>query len=393
MKRVSLLMAAAVTAASLSTVAHGEILAMLNYESKPPEELRSLRSIVAPEVRREGLAIIDVDPGSPSFGRLLVDIPLPPDLVAHHLFYNRDMSKLYLTSLGQSALHVIDMAQNPYRLKRIDTPGCTVQENIIFSAGNGRWWVTCMGSQNLVLGNGETDEVIGNIELPLPYPHGIAINDDIDVLLVTSTVRASDLGDPGETVTALRASTGEAIGSYKVSSKPSPAGVAPVETLFIPAADPPVAYVTNMFGGTLWRAVWNAGTGGFGVAQAHDFASGEAGVPLEMYVNDAASRLYVTTAKPGHLHIFDIGADPASPILLKSLPAAEGAHHVAFTRNWKYAFVQNSLLNLPGMSDGSITIIDLETEEVVGSIDTLKEMGLNPNSIVLLPEWNHLAGH
>ena len=55
--------------------------------------------------------------------------------------------------------------------------------------------------------------------------------------------------------------------------------------------------------------------------------------------------------------------------------------------------MQNSLLNLPGMSDGSITVVDLVKGEAIGSIDTLKEQGLNPNSIVLLPQWNHPAGH
>jgi hypothetical protein len=29
----------------------------------------------------------------------------------------------------------------------------------------------------------------------------------------------------------------------------------------------------------------------------------------------------------------------------------------------------------------------------VASMDTLKNAGFNPNSIVLLPEWNSLAGH
>jgi hypothetical protein len=148
-----------------------------------------------------------------------------------------------------------------------------------------------------------------------------------------------------------------------------------------------------MYGGALWTASWDPQRGDFAVAEGFDFAPLQAGVPLEIYFNPNADRLYVTTAKPGHLHIFDISENVARPKLLKSLPAAEGAHHVAFTKDWRYAFVQNALLNLPGMSDGSITIIDLQKEEVVGSVDTLKEQGLNPNSIVLLPRWNDLAGH
>ena len=55
--------------------------------------------------------------------------------------------------------------------------------------------------------------------------------------------------------------------------------------------------------------------------------------------------------------------------------------------------MQNTLLNLPGMSDGSITVIDMKSETAIGSVDTLKNTGYNPNSIVLLPRWNDPAGH
>jgi len=45
------------------------------------------------------------------------------------------------------------------------------------------------------------------------------------------------------------------------------------------------------------------------------------------------------------------------------------------------------------MSDGSVTVIDMKKGTVIRSIDTLKDQGLNPNSIVLLPQWNDPAGH
>jgi len=393
MRNTKIWMSCLAAAMAVAVPARAEILAMVNYESKPAESLKSLKNVIAPQERKEGIAIIDVDPNSGNFGKVIIDIPLPNDLIAHHLFYNRDMSKVYLTALGQPRMHVIDMAENPYRVRPIETPGCMVQEDTIFSADNTRWWVTCMGSDTVVEGNAETDEVIRNIALPEPYPHGIAVNDAIDRLLISSTVRHTDLGDPGETITEVKASTGEVLTSYKVSNKESPSGEAPVEILFVPGANPPVAYTTNMYGGSLWSATWHAGDEKFQVAEAHDFGPQEVGVPLEMYFNDDATRLYVTTAKPGHLHIFDIGDGAAAPELMKTLPTAEGAHHVAFTKDFKWAFVQNSLLNLPGMSDGSITVVDLEKAEVVASIDTLKEAGYNPNSIILLPEWNHLAGH
>src|SRR4029434_1204023 len=103
--------------------------------------------------------------------------------------------------------------------------------------------------------------------------------------------------------------------------------------------------------------------------------------------------MHAPPAKPGHMHIFDLSAGAGKPMLLKSIATAEGAHHVAFTLDGRYAYVQNTLLNLPGMSDGSITVIDLKNDKVIASFDTLKNTGSNPNSLVLLPRWNDLAGH
>ncbi|HSA69896.1 MAG TPA: hypothetical protein VLF65_09825 [Burkholderiales bacterium] len=370
-----------------------QIHAMVNYETKSPESLKVLKTPIAAPARKEGIAIIDVDPKSKTFGQIVQDLELPGDLVAHHIFYNRDQTKAYITALGKPELRVMDMRKQPLALKTIAVPDCQVGEDVVFSKDNRRWFLTCMGSQAMIVGDAEADKPIQTVKLSKPYPHGIAIHDGIDRILVTSTVRASDLGDAGETITAIEASTGKVLDSYKVSKKASPAGEAPVEILFVPGAKTPVAYVTNMYGGSLWTASWSAQKKSFDITLAHDFSAQKAGVPLEIYFSPKSDLMYVTTAKPGHLHIFDLKAGPGKPKLVKSIPAAEGAHHVAFTKDWRYAFVQNALLNLPGMSDGSITIVDLKEQKVIGSVDTLKNKGYNPNSIVLLPKWNHLAGH
>jgi DNA-binding beta-propeller fold protein YncE len=378
---------------ALPAGADAEILALVNYETKSPESLKVLKRPIAAPARKEGLAVIDVDPASKTFGKIVRDIALPGDLVAHHIFYNRDASKAYITALGKPELRVIDMKDPDLKMKVVAVPDCQVGEDVVFSDDNKKWYLTCMGSAAVIVGDAVADTPTRTIKVPMPYPHGIAIHDGIDRLLITSTVRASDLGDAGETITVIEASSGKVLGSHRVSKKPSPARAAPVEILFAPKSSPPVAFVTNMYEGTMWAAVWNAAKKDFEVMQAYDFGAVKAGVPLEMYFNEKGDRFYVTTAKPGKLHIFGVGKDPTKPKLLKTLAAAEGAHHVAFTKDWRYAFVQNALLNLPGMSDGSITVIDLKTEKVVKSVNTLKNAGYNPNSIVLLPQWNHLAGH
>jgi DNA-binding beta-propeller fold protein YncE len=103
--------------------------------------------------------------------------------------------------------------------------------------------------------------------------------------------------------------------------------------------------------------------------------------------------MHITTANPGGMHFFELGADPTELKLVKTLETGEGAHHVGYTKDGQYAFVQNSFINLPGMSEGSISVVDLESKTVIDTIETFIENDFNPNCVVLLPEWNDPMGH
>ncbi len=373
------------------STASAEILAMMNYESKTPDQVKALK-LTGGQERREGIAIIDVDPESATFGKWLADIPLDPAGVAHHIFYDRTMTKAYLTSLASPPLQVMDLTEFPPRLRTIEVPNCAMAEDVIFDDANEHWYLTCMNSANVWKGSVATDEILGEIKLPGTYPHGLAVDTGIDRIVVTSTIKG-DLTDPDEVVSVVRASTLEPLGEIKLSTKESPSGEAPVEILLAPGDGPPVFLVTNMFGATLWALTWNEATQEFDASQVIDFNPMGAGVLLEMYFNTAGDRLYITAPVPGQLYIFDVSGGVLDPKLLKTIATGEGAHHAAFTKDGKYAFVQNSFLNLPGMADGSVSVVDLAKGEVVASMDTLKDAGLNPNLIVLLPEWNDFAGH
>jgi DNA-binding beta-propeller fold protein YncE len=365
---------------SWTTLASAEILALLNYESKPGQP-----------VRREGIAIMDIDPDSADFGKILMEIPLPSDLVAHHIFFNRDRSKAYITALGKSLLHVVDLTRFPYRLRAIEVPDCLVGEDLVVSEDNRTWYLTCMGSSTVIMGDAVTDRPVKTVRAGSPaeafilYPHGIAIHNGIDRVLVTSSVKP-DMSEIGESVTVIEASTGRVLSTHTIASTPSPAKSAPVEVMFSPKADPPVVHITNMMEGTLWAGVWDPASKAFSFHQVDDFGPRAQGMPLEMLYNARGDRLFVTTAKPGYVNLYD-NSDPRRPTFLKTIPAAAGAHHSVLSPDERYLFVQNSLLNLDGLSDGSITVIDLRSDTVLGSIDTLKSQGFNPNCIMLLP--NH----
>ena len=392
MKNRNTWISAALVIFAAMSPAKAEVLAMMNYESKPAGQLKNLK-LSGETPRREGIAIVDVDPGSPNYGKVLSDIPIEASSVAHHIFYDRTMTKAYVTGLLSPALRVIDMTKNPYRVSVIETPECSFAEDVIFDNANYRWYMTCMGSAKVIVGEVLTDKIVGEIALPGTYPHGLAVDTDIDRILVTSTI-TPDLTGPAEVVSVVRASTLEPLSQIKMSKKVSPSGVAPVEVFFAPNAKTPTAIVTNMFGHSLWALVWDAASKEFKPEEIFDFTTVGAAVPLEIYFNESGDQMYVTTAmKPGYLHIFDISEGATKPKLLKSIETADGAHHVGFTPDFKRAYVQNSFLNLPDMSDGSISIVDLESGSVISTMDTLKNAGFNPNSLVLLPEWNHFAGH
>src|ERR1044072_7514645 len=112
--------------AVVPAMARAEILAMLNYETKSADSLKALKNPITPQARREGIAIIDVDPKSKNFGKIMTDLPLPADTVAHHIFYNKDQSKAYITALGKSEFGTIDMKTKPYAIKTIALPDCKV---------------------------------------------------------------------------------------------------------------------------------------------------------------------------------------------------------------------------------------------------------------------------
>jgi len=370
-------------------LSHAEMLALVNYQSKPNQT-----------PKREGLAIIDLDLNSANFAKIVTDIPLPTDLVAHHVFYNKDVSKAYVASLGSNPLQVIDMKKKPYTLKTIAVPACQVAEDLVFSADKKRWFVTCMGSSNVIMGDAETDKQIKVIAAPktasskkfISHPHGIGINDEINRIVIANTLHPTDFSIAEETVTVLQARSGKVLSTHKMSNKASPSGVAPVEAVFLPKANPARVYINTAFGNTLWTGAWDSMSQHFNFSQVFDFNVLKQGVPLEIYFNHQLDKMYITTASPGYLNIFTI-KNPAKPIFEKAIPTAEGAHHVVFSPDERYAFVQNNFLDLPAMNDGSISMIDLQKGVVKMTINTFKDQGLNPNAIVMMPKWYHDSAH
>src|SRR5207237_5888554 len=129
--------------------------------------------------------------------------------------------KAYIPHLVHNTCQVLYLTSFPYRIKALKVRYCQFLEDIVFSQDNRTWYLTCMGSSVVIMGDATNDKPLKTISAPPPgppfirYPHGISIHNGIDRVMITSTVRTSDFGDAGETVTVLEASTGRVCSTGK----------------------------------------------------------------------------------------------------------------------------------------------------------------------------------
>jgi DNA-binding beta-propeller fold protein YncE len=354
------------------------ILALVDYTSHSADDAA------------DGVAIVDLNPHSPTFGEIVQQVSLGPQVNPHHLYYNRDGSKLYTTALGgpvmQAGLFMIELeGQRIKQTQPIDTGTCKVAEDLYFTEDGTRFYMTCMGSDRVIIYDQRSFNIAGLItasrdsgEPYVRYPHGIYADEKIDRMIVTETVSPA-LNDAGSTVSVIELSSGKVLSTITLAKNASTPG-APVEVFFHP--EHPVAYVTGMLESSLWALIWDPETQNFDPKLVDDGESRGQSWPLEMYLGPDRN-LYVTWAQPGVVNVYDI-EKPESPKLIKTLPADVGAHHIAFSEDGRYMFVQNNLLNLEGLNSGTISVVDLHSGELISTVKSFVEGGWQPASILLL---------
>ena len=357
---------------------------------EPTNALINYRAIG--ERQDDGLAIIDINPDSKTFGEIMQDVPVGKEIRMHHPFYNSDKSKLYNTALSGERLYRVNLHEDTiFDVTPIDTGSCMVGEDMHFSKDGSKYYLTCMGSDNVMVFDGNSDKKIGEIksnksEHPdsfVKYPHGISGNEKIDRLVFTETV-APTLDDFGTSVSIVEFSTGRLLSNIELlqdENLPS----APVEVQFHPTED--IAYVSGMHDGTLWVLIWDENSKSFQKKLVDDGKTREQGMPLDISFGPGGN-LYVSFAIPGIVNEYNL-EDPTQPELFRTMNAEPGAHHVLFSPDNKYMYVQNNLLNLDGINSGTISVIDFETGDNITTLDSLTEKGMMIESLdLLIPNSN-----
>ena len=337
--------------------------------------------------QKDGLAVIDLNPNSETFGDILQDYPVGEGVLMHHPFYNSDSSKLYNSSLMGERLYQVNIQDNTiFDVTPIETGSCIVGEDMYFSQDGEKFYLTCMGSDNVMVFDAKTDQIIDEISASqeqnpdafTKYPHGISADENIDRMIITQTVSPA-LDDPQSSVTVIEYSTGKVLSTIELA-KSVDAPSAPVEVLFHPEES--LAYVSGMLDGTIWVLVWDEQTKSFEPKLVDDGTEREHSWPLDLSIGPKGN-LYVSFAVPGVVNEYSL-ENPEQPELLRTLPAQPGAHHVLFSEDGQYMFVQNNLLNLEGLNSGTITVVDLNSGNLVATIDNLVEQGMMIESMDLI---------
>jgi hypothetical protein len=386
MTRILLILAAAIG------LGLGIAFLLSDVESDPDIPLLAVVDYRSLDGGADGIAIVDVTPNMPSFGEILQVVPVSVGATMHHPFMNRDGTKLYSTALGGDRLYYIDLREGHIEgVIPIDTGDCAVGEDMYFSKDGSKYYLTCMGSDRVVVFDSNTDLIIDEIMAPFPdepfihYPHGISADEDIDRMIVTETISA-DLSDPGGHVSIIELSTGEVLQNISLMKVPGSPG-APVEVIFYPGR--PVAYVTGMLDASLWVLVWDSASKEFLPKLVDDGEPRGESWPLATVIGPDGN-LYVSWAVPGIVNVYSL-AKIDEPELIRTIPTDAGSHHIDFSPDGKIMFVQSNLLNLDGINAGTIVAIDLESGEKLGTITSLRDQGMLPESMLLLGGAGH--GH
>lgn len=349
----------------------------------------------------DGIAVIELDPEAPNFGNISSKLELGVGVLPHHIYYNQSANKLYTTALGGKYLYQIktekDNNGQPILVAAtpIDTGENTVGENLFFT-NDGRFFMTFMGGAgglkdgSVGVFNAGNNQLIKTIKAPIQnnpnkfimYPHGISINEEKGLMMVTSTIHPDLTSGFGNTCTLLDLNTYEVKETYQVANSPTDLS-SPVEVLLLRGKFPQYALATTMLGGDIWIAPYNPTTKKYDAfSKIFDGSTQGLGWTLEMYIDDN-SKLYVSFADPGKVLIFDISNLPQLK-LLKTLTADKGAHHMAFFKTKKgkeVVAVQNNLLDIPGINSGTISIIEIETGKTLGTVNLRSKYGILPESI------------
>ena len=313
------------------------------------------------------LAVVDFDPRSTSYGRIVATRPLPePGATGnepHHVGLSSDGRTLALGGLlsvlkGQPEIFFFDVSRpaSPRYISSADPPQSAITDEFYAIPGGG-YLVTMMGS---AMGHapGRVVEFDRRLHLVAEHPdrppddgfnpHGISVRPELN-LMVTS-----DFICPSTTLNAVPGNL-DLRGSIRVWALQQrkivktieiPGAGGTIDVHLIPGDDHARAFTAGMLDDKLYLVDTRRGR----ATPVFDFATiSKGGWPQLMRMTADGKRLFITMNVAGRVAMFDT-SDPEDPALLSvlDLGMGSGPHYLALTRDERRLVVSDYFLNEDG---------------------------------------------
>ena len=313
------------------------------------------------------LAVVDFDPDSPRYGRILASRPLPDPGASgnepHHVGLSRDGRTLALGGLlsvlkGQPEIFFFDVSRPaaPRFLSSADPPQSAITDEFYAMPGGG-YLVTMMGGPaghhpGRVVEFDRDRRIVAEHPAQPPddgfNPHGIAVRPDLNLMLT------SDFICPSTTLHAVPGGL-DLRGSIRVWSLAErtitktiqvPGAGGTIDVKLIPGDRHGRGYTAGMLDDILYLIEPHAGR----AVPVFDFAAiAKGGWPQLMRMTADGRRLFITMNVAGRVAMLDT-SDPEHPALLSvvDLGIDSGPHYLALTSDERRLVVSDYFLNEDG---------------------------------------------
>ena len=311
------------------------------------------------------LSVLDADPASSSYGKMIATAPTgSPGNEAHHFGYTANADRIFAGGLFSNRLFIYDVATDPKHPKLVKTvPDLAASTGFsgphTFYAVPGGVMVAMLGSK----AGGAPGALVkldndGNFleAHPAPdYMYDVGVKPELNLIVTSSwahphAVKAGNtpMDQVGDEVVAWDWKTGKVLQVEHLDKSP-------LEVRWLHGAAARGGFINCAFGNSVWH--WQVGNDGK-LAFHRVIKLADGSLPADMRISYDNKFLYVSLFGGGAVQQYDV-ADPMQPKLVSTV-AIPQAQMMKLTPDNKRLYVSNSLLsNLDGKVPYRVRLVNV----------------------------------
>ena len=368
MKHIAWLLIFAALPAALVTTRRGpedESVFVHGLKADQHESLLYVWTSDADQKDPDFLTVIDVDPKSPGYGKVIATAPTGSTAnEAHHFGYTVNADRIFAGGLFSNRLFIYDVAADPKHPKLIKTvPDLAASTGYsgphTFYAVPGGVMIAMLGAKGGGAPGGlvtlDNDGKFLEARPAPDYMYDVGVKPELNLIVTSSwahphAVMAGNtpMEQVGDVVVAWDYKTGKVLQVEHLDK-------APLEVRWLHGAGARGGFVNCAFGNSVWH--WEVGKDGK-LAFTRVIKLADGSIPADMRISYDNRFLYVSLFGGGALQQYDI-ADPANPKLVSSV-AIPQAQMLKLTPDNKRLYVSNSLLsNLDGKVPYRVQLVNV----------------------------------